>query len=217
MAFIETTPPTEATGDVRAMYERQQGKYGYVPNYAKLFSHRPDIMALWADLLAGIRRHVEPRRFKLVTFVAALELRSASCALAFAQGLTSYYSEAEIAAIAADAEPSPLSAAEIAMVAFARLVARDATAVTETEVARLKERGFGDDEIFDIAATAAARSFFTKVLDGLGARPDTAAAYMALDESLRGILTSGGGRRPDRPAGDMLKEDAPCHARSSHC
>lgn len=199
MAFIETTPPEAATGDVRAMYERQQGKYGYVPNYAKLFSHRPDIMALWADLLAGIRGHVEPRRFKLVTFAAALELRSASCSLAFAQGLTSYYSEDQIAAIAAGDEPSPLSEAEAAMVAFARLVARDAAAVTAEDVARLKTRGFGDDEIFDIAATAAARSFFTKVLDGLGVTPDTSAAYMALGGSLRDMLSTA--RRADMPPG----------------
>ena len=46
MAFIETTPPVEADGDVRDMYERQEAHYGYVPNYAKVFCHRPEIMKL---------------------------------------------------------------------------------------------------------------------------------------------------------------------------
>ncbi len=44
MAFIETTNANDATGDVRAMYERQQKSWGYVPNYAKLFSHRPPVL-----------------------------------------------------------------------------------------------------------------------------------------------------------------------------
>ena len=41
MAFVKTVPVEQATGDVRAMYERTQAALGYVPNYAKAFSHRP--------------------------------------------------------------------------------------------------------------------------------------------------------------------------------
>lgn len=41
MAFIATVPVDEASGDVRRMYEENEANLGYVPNYAKLFSHRP--------------------------------------------------------------------------------------------------------------------------------------------------------------------------------
>ena len=44
-------------------------------------------------------------------------------------------------------------------------------------------------EIFDIAAIAAGRSFFTKLLDALGTEPDV--AYMSLDRELRQALTVG--------------------------
>ena len=67
MSFIETTHPNDATDDVRAMYERQQQAWGVVPNYARAFSHRPGVMALWADLQRGIRSQVDRRRFELVT------------------------------------------------------------------------------------------------------------------------------------------------------
>ena len=50
MSYIDTTPVNEATGDVRDMYERQQGAWGYVPNYAKSFSHRPAVMERWGKL-----------------------------------------------------------------------------------------------------------------------------------------------------------------------
>ena len=38
MAFIETIPLDEATGEVRAMYERGQARFGYVPDRTKLFA-----------------------------------------------------------------------------------------------------------------------------------------------------------------------------------
>ena len=57
------------------MYRRQQATWGYVPNYAKVFCHRPEVMARWGALLAEIKRPMDKRRFELVTFVAAHELR----------------------------------------------------------------------------------------------------------------------------------------------
>lgn len=74
MAFINTIPPSRSEGAVREMYERQQAHYGYVPNYTKVFSHRPDVMARWGKLLAEIRRPMDDRMFELATFAAAHEL-----------------------------------------------------------------------------------------------------------------------------------------------
>ena len=45
MSFISTIAADEATADVRDMYQRQQDHWGYVPNYAKVFSHRPQVLA----------------------------------------------------------------------------------------------------------------------------------------------------------------------------
>ena len=50
-----TTSAGDATDDVRAMYARQQSSWGYVPNYAKVFCHRPEVLARWGQLQAEIR------------------------------------------------------------------------------------------------------------------------------------------------------------------
>ena len=63
MSFVETIRAADATGEVRAMYERQQRSWGYVPNYAKVFSLRPDVLAAWANLIATIRAPVDRRTF----------------------------------------------------------------------------------------------------------------------------------------------------------
>src|SRR5215831_5125361 len=146
------------------MYERQQAHYGYLPNYAKVFCYRPEIMGLWAQLQSGIKRHMDKRRFELVTFAAANALRNTLCSLAHGKVLTQFFSMEDVKAMARGEAPRSLSAAEAAMMAFGRKVARDASAVTAGDVEQLKQHGFTDAEIFDISATAAARSFWTKML-----------------------------------------------------
>jgi uncharacterized peroxidase-related enzyme len=171
------------------MYERQQAQFGYVPNYAKVFSHRPEVMGHWANLLSGIRRHVDQRRFELVTLAAAHALRNSYCSLAHSKMLSEFFSSDEILAIVSESDSCPLSAAERAMMEFARKVARDASRITAGDVAKLREFGFTDDEIFDIAATAAARTFFANLCDSLGAEADL--DYRETDDELRAALTIG--------------------------
>jgi hypothetical protein len=76
MAFIDTIAPSGSEGAVREMFKHQQAHYGYVPNYAKVFSHRPEVMARWGRLLAEIRRPMDDRMFELATFAAAHELKN---------------------------------------------------------------------------------------------------------------------------------------------
>lgn len=189
MPFIDTIAPVDAQGSVREMYEQQQGKYGYVPNYAKVFSHRPEIMRLWADLQKGIRRNFDNRRFELVTVAAALAIRSSYCSLAHGQALTQFYSADQVREIVNESADGPLTDAERAMMSFASKIAREATRVTAGDVELLKEHGFSDAEIFDIAAAATARTFFAQLCEGLGATPDL--TFLDLDEPLRESLTVG--------------------------
>jgi len=189
MAFINTVSPYEAEGEVGQMYEHFQGKYGYVPNYSKIFSHRPEVMQLWADLLYGVRRNMDKRRFELVTLAAALAVRSTYCSLAHGSALSEYFGVRDLLAIIHDADDSPLSEAEKIMVNIARKFARDASTVTQTEIDQLKANGFDDAEIFDIAAVATARTFFAQLCEGLGAVGDH--AYSALDPRLRAALSVG--------------------------
>jgi uncharacterized peroxidase-related enzyme len=186
MAFIDIIPASSISDEVRAMYARQEAHWGFVPNYAKVFCHRPEIMGLWAQLQVGIKRHMTKRRFELITFVSAMALRSTLCSLAHGRALTEFIPEDHVLALARGEVPPSLSPAEGAMVAFARKVARDASCVEAGDVAALKELGFTDGEVFDIAAAAAARAFWTKLVEGLGveAEPPFRAMSAAFTDAL---------------------------------
>ena len=112
MSFIETIPEQHADNEVRAMYERQSSFYGYLPNYARVFSHRPEIMKLWADLQNGVRKHMDRRRFEIITFVAAHTLRSTLCSLAHGKALAKYLSQEDVLKLARGEFPASLSVAE---------------------------------------------------------------------------------------------------------
>lgn len=146
-------------------------------------------MARWSQLLAEIKRPMDLRRFELVTFAAAHELRNSACALAHGRALRAFFTDAQIVAIAEGRLNGVLDAAEQAMVGFARRVAMDASQVTADDVAALRAHGLTDAETFDIAAAVAGRAFFTKLLDALGVQMDS--PFLALEDSLRHALTVG--------------------------
>jgi uncharacterized peroxidase-related enzyme len=189
MAFIETISEREAAGEARAMYERQVANNGYVPNYAKVFCHRPEVMTQWAQLLASIKRPMGARRFELATFVAAITLRSSCCSLAHGRALMEFFSTEEVLSLARGETPTTMSPAEAALVQFARQVAVDASSVTKRDIERLKSHGFDDAEVFDIAASAAGRAFFAKVIESLGVEAEP--RFVAMDVAVRDALAVG--------------------------
>ncbi|MEJ2531396.1 MAG: carboxymuconolactone decarboxylase family protein [Halioglobus sp.] len=190
MCYIATIAPEEATGAVQALYQQQQGGLDYLPNYARVFCHRPQVMQAWADLQRAIRQEMDTRTYSLITLAAALAIRSSYCALAHGRKLLGrYFSEEQLLAIVRDEDPSPLAAGERAMMHFARKVALDSSSITARDIHALRDAGFSEARIFDIAAAAAARCFFAKLPDALGARPD--AALGDLPPRLRDLLAVG--------------------------
>jgi alkylhydroperoxidase family enzyme len=192
MAFIQPDPCTTADPldpHVQAVYDRQTRAFGYLPNYAPLFSHRPEVIDLWAELQRGLQRHVTPRLFELVTFAAALALKSSYCSLAHGSKLREFLCDAEIKSLAGGDYEAVVPEREAAAMRYGAQVAADATGVTKPQIERMRAAGYTDAEIFDVAGIAAGRAFFSKLVEGLGAQPDC--AYLALPESIRGALQVG--------------------------
>ena len=191
MAFIQPDPDATANQHVQRVYDRQTKAFGYLPNYAELFSHRPEVIDLWAELQRGLRRHVTPRMFELVTFAVAVALKSSYCALAHGVQLRGFMTDVEIRCLAAGDTDGIVDEREAAAMRYAAQLAVDATGVTDAHVAPMRAAGLTDAEIFDVAGIAAGRAFFSKLVEGLGALPD--GAYRDLPESFRSALAIGRG------------------------
>jgi uncharacterized peroxidase-related enzyme len=190
MAFILTIAEDQAPPAVKQMYAEELQNKGYIPNYSRVFSHRPQVMEAWEMLAGSVRAQMDLRRYELITLAAARALRSSYCSLAHGTVLRNQlFSPEKLADIATDYRSADLTPAEVAMMAFAEQLVWDATAITQQDIYDLRAHGFSDAEIFDIAATAAMRCFFSKMLDALGAEPDE--VFLGLEENLRQVLAVG--------------------------
>lgn len=187
--FIETIPEQDATDEVAAYYAGQRSAWGFLPNYAACFSSRPDVAGAWNSLNATIRDGMDRRRFELATIAAARELRSSYCTAAHSKFLRDVCGDGQsLVEIAQDPSGASLEGLDREVYGFAAKVARDASSITGADVGRLREAGLSDAEVADVVFAAAARAFFTKVLDGLGAQLDVETAATFEPELLASMI-----------------------------
>jgi uncharacterized peroxidase-related enzyme len=190
MTFIETIPEAEATGAVGEMYELDRQVFSDLPNFTQAFSLRPEVYAAWRHLNTTIKANMDLRRYELATVAAARRLRSSYCTLAHGSVLMDNFLEPDaVRALVDDFRTADLEPAELAVMELADKIAHDATSVTQADIDRLRGLGLTDGEILDVVVAAAARCFFSKTLDALGAQPD--AKYGQLEPELRNALTVG--------------------------
>lgn len=187
--FIETTAETTAEGALADWYRAQRGSWGFLPDFAGCFSTRPEVAKAWASLNLTIRGGMDRRRYELATIAAARALRSTYCTVAHASFLRDACGdEATVEALALAPDGSTLSAQDAAVYAFATKVAQDASAVVQGDVDALRAAGLTDADVADVVFAVAARAFFTKVLDGLGARLDRATAATFAPDILQAMV-----------------------------
>jgi uncharacterized peroxidase-related enzyme len=190
MTYIETVPEAEATGAVAEMYATDREQYGHVRNLTQALSLAPDIVAAWLQLNGAIKARMDLRRYELTTIAAARRLRSTYCAHAHGSILIEQFMEEEaLHALMADHHDAGLDPVDVAIMDYAEKIVDDATSVTEADIERLREHGLSDTEIVDVAAAAAARCFFSKLLDALGVQAD--ATFRELEPELSAALTVG--------------------------
>lgn len=185
--FIHTISEAEAEGRLREVYDGDQESLGYVPNHAKVFSLRPDVLVAWRGLQGSIRKNLRLRTYELVTLAAAEALGCRYCQLAHGAILSKNgVSLDKLRAILSDFHEAGLEPAEVAVMDFAQKIARNANEMTQADVDALRALGLEDVEILDITLTATMRCFASKTFDALGAAPD--AVYDDLEQQLSDLL-----------------------------
>jgi len=187
--FIESVSEEEAEGELREVYEGDRQNLGFVPDHAKVFSLRPDVLTAWRGFQGSIRRHLRLRRYELITLAAARSLGCRYCQLAHGAVLIQNgVGVDQLRAILSDFHDAGLDPAEVAIMDFACKVARSADQMTQTDTDGLRAVGLTDAEILDVTLAASMRCFASNTFDALGAGPDAATAE--LEHSLADVLPS---------------------------
>ena len=169
---INTIAEHEAEGPVKIEYQRLIENFGLVPNITKIFSIHPEIFMLHNDMYQKIM--VKPGRLPkpIKQIIAVLVASVSSCAYSrfwHSRFLSHLGLEDElIEQIGRDFRKAPLDDKTMAMLEYADCVARDARAVTDAHVVRLRKHGFADDEILEATSIVGYMSFVTHIAQALG-------------------------------------------------
>ncbi len=169
MSIVATPSESEATGLVAEQYQDDIAEVGHVLSHTAMMAVNVEALEAWLALARAVALPLGKRRYELVTLAAARGLRSQHCLLAHGArtldlGLVD---EPELTRIARDYRDADLSPAEVAMMAFAERVSQDSYAMTDEDSLRLREHGFTDREIVDIALAAAARNYYSRAIQAL--------------------------------------------------
>jgi uncharacterized peroxidase-related enzyme len=187
--FIDTISEEDAEGLLAEFYQLQKRAWGFLPNYAEAFSTRPEVAVAWTVLNKTVRDGMDRRRFEIATIAAARALRSTYCTAAHSTFLRDACDdEATMISIAEDPSGAGLSDQDRAVYEFAGRVAIDAASIGQSDVDALRELGLSDGDVADVVFAAAARCFFTRVLDGLGAQLDVETAATFSPEILEAMV-----------------------------
>ena len=173
MSFIHTPTFDNAPASTRQLYQKLSNGPGYLPNYGRIFAHRPELMVPLEAMQDSIRSALPERLYALVSLATARAINSSYCALAFARRLLrGHMSQPDLVRVLNVSQDAPISDGERAAMALAEQVALDSSRVEQAHIEHMRAAGFSEAAIFDVVAAAAWRCFFAKIPDGLGALPE---------------------------------------------
>ena len=197
MGFLRTIAETEASGEIAEIYRTERQRLGYLMDCTRAMTTRQDVLPAFERFLRILRDGFTlPRRdWKLITLVAAKQIRSTYCSLVYGAALVKDLGSPEaVLAVERDFRAAGLSARDVAMLEYAEKVSAAAHEIETGDIQRLRDVGFSDEQIFDIAMCASARNMISRIYDAVGAGPDPEVLGALESPELREALVVG--RRP---------------------
>ena len=169
-------PEGDLPDDIRAIYEKNREKLGFVPNVFRAYARRPEhfraFMSYHDVLMKGEGNLSRAEREAIVVVVSA-ENRCLYCSVAHGAALRILSKDPVLAEqLATNWLTADLAPRMRAMLAFASRVNEAGYTPTEHEIDELHLAGFSNDDIWDIAAIAGFFGFSNRMAGVMDMRPN---------------------------------------------
>lgn len=190
--YLKTIGEEEATGRVAEIYAREKTAIGLVMSATAAWTARPDMLAAWEEFFGRIRANflLSKRDWRLITFIAAQHVPSTYCSTVYGRQLIDDLgSKSEVLRVQRDFRDAGLNARDVAMLAYAAKVTKDASQVVAEDIEVLRAHAFSDMQISDIALCTSVRCFFSRFIDAVGAAPEP--EFLDEDRAFREALALG--------------------------
>jgi uncharacterized peroxidase-related enzyme len=169
-------PEAELSAAMSAYFQKCRDKIGFVPNVLAAYAHdMPRLeafVAFYNDLMLAPSGLSKLER-EMIAVVVSAENRCFYCLTAHGAAVRQLSGRPELGeALVMNYRVADLSDRERAMLDFAVKVTRESYAVTESDRAALRLAGFGDRDIWDIAAVAGFYNMSNRLASATGMRPN---------------------------------------------
>jgi uncharacterized peroxidase-related enzyme len=152
--FLTTIAEADATGRIAEIYAQERAKFGFVMAATACWTTRPDLLPAFEDFFDKVKAGftLSPRDWRLIAFIAAMQVPSTYCAHVYGKQLRADLGSADaVLAVLRDHRAAGLSERDVAMLDFAQMAASNAAGITQAHIDRLRAVGFTDPQICDIA------------------------------------------------------------------
>ena len=176
IARLHVPAEDEVPGEVKELWAQPLEKLGFVPNVLRVFALRPQHLLRWWDyydeLLRGESGLTKTQR-EMIAVVVSVTNRCNYCIVSHSAALRKLTKNPELCdQIAADYTDADLEPRERAMLDFAVKLTKASADTSDAEVDALRDAGWTDEDIFDIAQVAAMFNFTNRLASGLGWVPN---------------------------------------------
>ena len=162
--------------DLRARMLAVQEKAGFIPNVFLALAHRPEeFRAFFAyhDALMEKQGGLTKAEREMIVVATSAANQCQYCVVAHGAILRIRAKDPLIAdQVASNYRKADITPRQKAMLDFAMKVSREAEAIAEPDFERLRAHGFGDEDIWDIAAVAAFFALSNRMANFTSMRPN---------------------------------------------
>jgi uncharacterized peroxidase-related enzyme len=170
-------PPADPTpDDIAAYFAKCEAKLGMVPWVLRAYAHTPDklraFMAMYNDLMLGDSGLTKLEREMIAVVVSAAN-RCHYCLVAHGAAVRQLSGHPALGeALVTNWRMADLDPRATAMLAFAEKITEASARIAEADRASLRDHGFSERDIWDIAAVAAFFNMTNRMASATAMRPN---------------------------------------------
>jgi uncharacterized peroxidase-related enzyme len=176
LTWLDVPAEEDVAGEVKELWAAPLERLGFVPNVMRIFALRPDHLLRWwsyyDELLRGESGLTKAQR-EMIAVVVSVTNRCHYCIVSHSAALRKLTEDPVLVdTLATGYKNAELEPRERAMLDFAVKLTEASSECTEADVERLRDAGWSDEDVFDIAQVAAMFNFTNRLASGLGWRPN---------------------------------------------
>jgi uncharacterized peroxidase-related enzyme len=176
LTWLRVPDEDELPAEIIELWQPSLEKLGFVPNVLRLYALRPSRLLAWnthyEEAMKGESELTKAER-EMIAVVVSVTNDCAYCIAAHSAALRKLTKDPALAdQIAADHARADISARMRSALDYAVKLTRSPDQMTEADVRRLRDAGWSDEDVMDIAEVTALFNFSNRMASGLGWAPN---------------------------------------------